>query len=526
MQSKLIAAAVAGGASALKLEIIDATGGHAEDPAHLPGSACIITPVEGKHYGYGYDPFLCLEEKTDRALDKVFEDIVNPGTDESPTRVIKEEVLDGLNELKDTLEVGLADTVQMLLDGLTDKVAQADSNINGAVDDGIVRVCDAMGEDMEAQVIAKRDEIEQWVKDLVYKCNHINLESADYCDPYEVKEKIQYKLDYFDRFLQELMDGDMQVVIDEVVEEVEGVIADERQCVADNLNDAIAQFDDEAAAAKDDVDAAIEDAKQRLEDALGDELDNVIGGDGVPSTIAEDFLELFWKALEDIYTYVDPYERRTLIHKALQRKDEFLARLDEAFETQGGSNKTCREVMYEQFAKCREDICESIDNKRIELVDGLDGNIDDIADGAINRLMTTIESKTTGEGGMFDDQARFLEEWVAKIASHLLKHKPLQFKPHAALVTNRLQGQINTFGDAIFTTFGSVTSAAVGALNNVVANQSMLLHADEVNATESLDVTLAGLINKIVGVRQNMELEITAQQDEQEARDADVRELD
>jgi hypothetical protein len=36
----------------------------------------------------------------------------------------------------------------------------------------------------------------------------------------------------------------------------------------------------------------------------------------------------------------------------------------------------------------------------------------------------------------------FLEEWVEKIAEHLVKHKPFQFKPHAALVFKRLQGQI------------------------------------------------------------------------------------
>jgi hypothetical protein len=403
MQTKLIAAAVAGGASALKLELIGEVGGHEHDPAHLEGSACIIESVEGHHFGFGYDPFACLEEKTDRALDKVFDDIVDGGDGGDGANDLKDEILDDLRELKDSLEDGLADTVQMLLDGLTDKVAQADANINGAVDDGIEKVCDAMGDDLEAEVIAKRDEIEQWVKDLVYKCNHINLESADYCDPYAVKEKIQYKLDYFDRFLEGLMNGAMGDIIDEVVEDVEAVIAEERENCADYFNDAIEQFGDEAAAAKQAVDDAIADAKQKLEDALGDDLDKVIGNDGVPSDIAEQFLELFWKALEDIYTYVDPYERRTLIHKALQRKDDFLNRLNDAFEGQGGNNKTCREIMYEKFAECRDEICDTIDEKKMELIDGLDGSIDDIADGALNRLITTIESKTTGEGGMFDD---------------------------------------------------------------------------------------------------------------------------
>jgi ElaB/YqjD/DUF883 family membrane-anchored ribosome-binding protein len=510
MQSKLIAAAVASGASALNLELIGETGGHEHDPAHEEGSACIITAVDGEHFGFGYDPFACLEEKTDRALEKVFDDIVDGGDGGDTNQDIKDQVLDDLRELKDTLENGLDDTVKMLTDALDDKIAQADANINGAVDEGIEKVCNAMGEDMTDKVIAKRDEIEQWVKDLVYKCNHVNLESADYCDPYEVKESIQYKLEYFDRFLDEIMQGSLQEIIDEVVEDVEKVIADEKQCIADVLPAAMDQFDSEAAEAKQAIDDAIADAKDALEEALGDELDKIVGPGGVPGDIAEEFLELFWKALEDIYTYVDPYERRTLIHKALQRKDDFLNRLNDAIEGQEGNNKTCREIMYEKFAECRDEICDAIDEDRGDLMDAFDGSIDDIADDALNRLLTTIESKTTGDGGMFEEQARFLEEWVHKIANHLVKHKPLQFKPHAALVTNRLQGQINTYGDVIFATFDGVTGAAVSALNNVVANQSMFLHGDKVSASESLDVTLGGLISNIIAVRQNMEMEITA----------------
>jgi len=306
------------------------------------------------------------------------------------------------------------------------------------------------------------------------------------------------------------MQNSLQDIIDEVVEDVEKVIADEKQCIADALPEAMDQFDSEAAEAKKAVDDAIEDAKDALEEALGDELDKIVGPGGVPGDIAEEFLELFWHALEDIYTYVDPYERRTLIHKALQRKDDFLNRLTDAVEGQEGNNKTCREVMYEKFAECRDEICDAIDEDRGDLMEGLDGNIDDAADDALNRLLTTIESKTTGDGGMFEEQARFLEEWVHKIASHLVKHKPLQFKPHAALVTNRLQGQINTYGDVIFATFDGVTGAAVSTLNNVVANQSMFLHGDKVSASESLDVTLGGLISNIIAVRQNMEMEITA----------------
>jgi hypothetical protein len=501
MQSKLIAAAVASGASALNLELIGETGGHEQDPAHEEGSACIITAVDGEHFGFGYDPFACLEEKTDRALEKVFDDIVDGGDGGDTNQDIKDQVLDDLRELKDTLENGLDDTVKMLTDALDDKIAQADANINGAVDEGIEKVCNAMGEDMTDKVIAKRDEIEQWVKDLVYKCNHVNLESADYCDPYEVKESIQYKLEYFDRFLDEIMQGSLQDIIDEVVEDVEKVIADEKQCIADVLPGAIDQFDSEAAAAKEAIDAAIADAMDALEEALGDELDDIVGPDGVPGNIAEEFLELFWHALEDIYTYVDPYERRTLIHKALQRKDDFLARLEDALKGKEGDSRTCREVMYEKFAECRDEICDYIDEERTDLIDGTNGSIDDIADDALNRLLTTLESKTTGDGGMFEEQARFLEEWVHKIASHLVKHKPLQFKPHAALVTNRLQGQINTYGDVIFATFDGVTGAAVSALNNVVSNQSMFLHGDQLAATTSLDVTLAGLINNIIAVR-------------------------
>ena len=74
--------------------------------------------------------------------------------------------------------------------------------------------------------------------------------------------------------------------------------------------------------------------------------------------VSDEFITLFWHALEDIYTYVDPYEQRTLIHKALLKKDDFLDRVKEALMDAVEDNKTCREVMDEFFAECREYLCD------------------------------------------------------------------------------------------------------------------------------------------------------------------------
>jgi hypothetical protein len=76
-------------------------GDHLTDPAHPNGSACVINAVEGEHFGFGYDPFACLEEKTNMALEKVFNDVT--ASDNQAIQDAKEEAKDGLNDLKDVL---------------------------------------------------------------------------------------------------------------------------------------------------------------------------------------------------------------------------------------------------------------------------------------------------------------------------------------------------------------------------------------------------------------------------------------
>jgi hypothetical protein len=526
MQSKIIAAAVATSAAALKLQDIPAEfngGKHVDgDEYHTPEGGSCEPNAEGK-----VDVYACLEFKTEEALNKVFNDITGGEDCMDGPNGGRDDIIKGLEELKETLVDGLMDTVNMLIDGIADKIEQSDIKINGEVDDGIKVICDLV-DGCEDEIIAKRNEIEQWVKDLVYKCNHINLESADYCDPYEVKEKIQYKLDYFDRFLEEKLAA-IQAIADEIIAGVEETIAEEKQCLADIIPEVLNQYNDEASAATDDLNQAIDDAIERMEGMIGDAMECSNGGDGNGSTdpadISDNFLTLFWEALESLYDSVDPYERRALIHKALIRKDEFLDRLADQGTGMVQEMNDMRDGMMGDFADCRDKLAGDITDKRNELIDGTTGSLDEIADEAHDRLVDTIEEKL-GDDGPFGDHARFLEEWVHKIANHLLKHKPFQFKPHAALVTNTLQAQIDTYGDAIFATFDSVTLDAVNALNNVVLNNSDSLHATQMNITGVLDNTLSNLISNIINERQNLEVSITNMQDTQEAADEAQRDLD
>jgi hypothetical protein len=92
-----------------------------------------------------------------------------------------------------------------------------------------VVVCDAI-DDLRDDVIEKRDEIEAWVKDLVYQCNETNRDTNDWCDPYEVKEKIAEKLAYFDEYVQSRIDG-LSDLADEVIEGANGVVVYEKECL-------------------------------------------------------------------------------------------------------------------------------------------------------------------------------------------------------------------------------------------------------------------------------------------------------
>jgi hypothetical protein len=83
MQSKFIVAALATTGTALKLsEKVDGDfvsahvdGDHLHEPEYPEGSACVIEEVEGQHYGFGYDPYACLEEKVNTALEDMANDL-------------------------------------------------------------------------------------------------------------------------------------------------------------------------------------------------------------------------------------------------------------------------------------------------------------------------------------------------------------------------------------------------------------------------------------------------------------------
>jgi predicted DNA-binding protein (UPF0251 family) len=170
-----------------------------------------------------------------------------------------------------------------------------------------------------------------------------------------------------------------------------------------DIQDALDDFNNDADAAVEDLNNAIDDATTKLEDTIGPAFDEVIGGGGVIPDISDDFLELFWEALEEIYTYVDPYERRQLIHKALLKKDEFLMRLDDFANSQEGEMKTCREVMNEVFDECRTKLADAIANERVWLQDGVEEDLCDKADEATQRLADELENKMTGaDDGSFE----------------------------------------------------------------------------------------------------------------------------
>lgn len=59
------------------------------------------------------------------------------------------------------------------------------------------------------------------------------------------------------------------------------------------------------------------------------EMDGVISDktqaiDDVLANLTENFLEVFWTTLSETYEYVQYYERKAIVHKALAKKDAFV----------------------------------------------------------------------------------------------------------------------------------------------------------------------------------------------------------
>jgi hypothetical protein len=289
------------------------------------------------------------------------------------------------------------------------------------------------------------------------------------------------------------------------------------------------QLNDEIDNGIDEMNDAIEDVITTIETVIQEKVDDFIEDDGNGPIDMDNFLEVFWHTLEDIYKYVDPYERKSLIHKALLKKDEFLDSIQDRQITIVEELEYVKICLVEEVTPIRDEFIDETNDLRDECTETADGLMDELCDAAdeeIMRMVETIDAKTVGDDSFFEQQAVYLQQWVEKIASHLIKRKPFQFKPHAALVSNELAAQIAAFGNKAFAAFDNTTLAAIATMNGVVSNQSNMLDVSGSNLAASLDNLTANLIGNITNVRENMEAELAAEQDAQEMNDEAQRELD
>jgi hypothetical protein len=94
------------------------------------------------------------------------------------------------------------------------------------------------------------------------------------------------------------------------------------------------------------------------------------------------------------------------------------------------------------------------------------------------------------------------------VTGQLASRKPLQFKPHAALVSLTIRNKIGNFGMNIYETFKEASQAAVRNLNTAIMNEGDMLMSDRMNKQMALEMTVQGFVTSLVTARETIELDI------------------
>jgi hypothetical protein len=100
------------------------------------------------------------------------------------------------------------------------------------------------------------------------------------------------------------------------------------------------------------------------------------------------------------------------------------------------------------------------------------------------------------------------------VTGQLSTRKPLQFKPHAALVSLRIRNQLGNFGMDVYETFKEATQAAMRTLNTAIMNEGDMLMSDRLNKQMTLEMTVQGFVTSLIAAREQIEMNLGMFQDE------------
>ena len=304
----------------------------------------------------------------------------------------KDECLQQISDLKDEILANVDGAMGNIMDNLNDNMDTMGDDMNMLMDETDANMTEAMNGINDAmapaidaatqETIDERDRIEQAINDLVQECNNTNATTAEYCDPYDVKEQAQTLIDEFDMFLQNKIDMMADLAQETGTDIMETTMQDEMNGMQSAVDNALDVMNDDADQAMNDINDAVDEAITNLNMSIENKL---MDFQGKIDDIEANFIERFWHSLEEIYEHIDPFARRHIVTQALLRKDEFIMGLNDLKTMLMNELQMLREMLMQELMVDREEETADINNMMDGFVNDMENmmeNVNDIADQA------------------------------------------------------------------------------------------------------------------------------------------------
>ena len=493
MQSKIIAAAVASTAAAIKLEAPTTMLAQAKP---LAASAGVDTDCHGTYM------YQCMQKKVDDALGF----LTNDAQDRANLKLLearntKDQMVHDIQDLRNMLEMGLAANRKA---GETAAYEQMRGGMQRIEDRLAAHVASLRHQVLSDSPRAlRRKEMESLIKNIYYS------------DEQELKLAGREPKKAAIKALLE------QYIAEEIVEfgapeleDLTALVEAETEAMCDVMDAAMSSFNYAAAAGTQQLADAIL-AKSEEMDELNAKLIEAM--DARVAMLNQDFLKIFWETVEDIYRSVRYEERAGLIWKALYQKDAFIAAVTairDQLVQDLADNKTDlvnkmnaeRDGMAAFIAQNRSEMLAKLTEMKQDLIASGAQALQDLKD-EIERLAPQSPSKA--------EEDQNLKDFIYDMA--VIRFNPNDsgnghangVQPYGEWVARRISDNIaNAFHDTL-AEFDAAGMSAVEGAQATLLDQEVALMTDNMNAQNLLNAQTADLRDQLSATRNSLELDLS-----------------
>ena len=493
MQSKIIAAAVASTAAAIKLEA----------PTTMLAQAKPLDPVAGVNTDcHGTYMYQCMQEKVDQALGYLVRDVDDRRNlsvkEANDTRV---DMVHAIQDLRYMLEMGLAQTRK---DGESTARAQMRGGMD-RIDARLAAHIESLRHQVQkdSPIAIRRKELEGDIKDIYYSDEqHLKLQGRE-----PKKAAIKALLDAF-------IAENFPVFGEPELLDLQALVAAETEAMCDAVDAAMAAYNAAAADAAAQMNAAIQ-ANNDAMDALEARL--IAAMDARIAMLIEEYLKIFWETVADIYQSVNYNERQGLIWKALYQKDAFVAAITAIRNEMVEQLNSNHAMLVAEMNAERDGLAAFTALNRTEMAAALaEMKAALIASGAaaLDALQAEID-RLSPQSPSHDQEIANLKDFIYDLA--VIRFNPNDsgdghsngVQPYGEWVARRISDNIaNAFHDTLATFYAAGRSAVEGA-QTILADQMVALMADNTTAQNLMNAQTASLIADLVARREYLEFDLS-----------------